>query len=120
MQQALADSAMLGDAAACAKHGITPRTLRRYRTNARRDGTLAKGALSKIEAAQQDWLQGTQADLHAISSRLREMCARAKPTPEGIHAVAGAFKILSEASLARVMLEFKLQPQGTTAQVVKQ
>ncbi len=117
-EQALADSAIFGDEAACAKHGIAPRTLRGYRTAARRDPALAQGSLSKIEAIQRDWLQQTQSDLADISARLREMCSKAKPTPSGIHAVAGAFKILSEASLARIMLEFKLQPQGTTAAIV--
>ncbi len=114
----LADAAMRGDAEAASKHGVSLRPVQKYRTRARRDPAKAAEAMQKIDQVNRDWTAQAQDDLKAMCARLRDMCAKVKPTPEGVHAVAGAIKILSEATNARVFLEAKLAVHGTTASLI--
>jgi hypothetical protein len=119
-EQAIADAAMLGDPAALAKHGISQRTLTRYRASARRDPSLAGNVLSKVEAAQSlDWLRTAEKALDDMTQAVQETVARMgrkrRQTPEELHAMCGALKIVSEAVDARSYLMLRLAPPGSIA-----
>lgn len=111
---ALADAAVLGDQAAADKHGIKVRTLRRYRTHARRDGgLLARAAFGKVEQSQREWLPVAQAALvemtDALQAAVTRMLSRKNLRPEDVHAAAGALKIVSDAMDSRLHLQFLVQ-----------
>lgn len=113
-EAALADAAMHGDKAAALKHGVSVRTLKRYRTQARRDGgQLARAALAKVDQVQRDWLPAAHEALVSMTDTLKAAVARMldkrHPRPEDVHAAAGALKIVSDAMDSRLHLQFLVQ-----------
>ena len=98
----LADADLLGDEAAAAKHGISTRTLRRYRKEAEPEHCppLAEVVLVKRQALSAHWLEeAKKARMEALARGLE--LARGS---DNLRDVTGFLKIVHDAVLADEML----------------
>jgi len=105
----LIEASILGDEAAAARYNISVRTVERYRAKLAADPRLAAFVAGKKKASEAEWAHGLASALKGNIDFLNRASAQADPSsPEAIHAVAGALKILAEVSLASKMLDVRL------------
>ena len=106
---ALVAAALLGDKRAAEKHGVTTRTLRRWRTRAARDVELSAIVREKRDAVERAWAaeipEALAADLDLIRRTAVETRNR---SPEMVRAMAVAVKVISEVAVTWRILEARL------------
>lgn len=96
----LCDALTFGDRATVKRHGISVRTLQRYRAKMATDPAMACAVAEKAKALDAAWLEtGKRARLRFIA-RMEELAE----TETDLHKVSGAFKLLSDAMLASEIL----------------
>lgn len=101
----LAEAAIYGDRKALARSGLSDRTLRNYRARLRRDPELSAIFRCKKEALEREWASALAPAIRSALAFLEEAPSRLEPSPESVHAVAGALKILAEISLTKDVLD---------------
>ncbi len=106
----LAEAEVLGDGAACAKHGISDRTLRNYRARLAQDPELAALFREKLGALARRWEEDLNPAIGEAIAFLRKAAREANPRdPKAIEAVASALKTLAELDLTHKVLEARLE-----------
>jgi len=90
----LLDAAAVGDSAACKRHGISERTLQRYRERVGADPELTAVVAEKKNAEEAGWSASRRRFLRSAIAKLEAMIAEAGP--DQIREVAGAIKIVGE------------------------
>ena len=85
----LADAALIGDKAAAKKHGISERTIGRYRKDSVQTPDVSERVREKIEAVTDDWLAETQRVRMKLLARVEIL----GETSKNLHEVAGAFDV---------------------------
>jgi hypothetical protein len=109
----LVDAILTNDRTAAAKHGITDRTLRRYRDALRTDQELsALFQLARKDAAQRSWAQELDAGLVEVITQIRTRSERLPDTPEGYQAIVDAARALGEIAVAREVLGATAREDG--------
>lgn len=113
--QALIDAITLGDPAAAEKHGVSVRSLQRYRARLSEDpdGELAQSVAAKRKALTAEWLAETARARMKILAKLERMVEAAPP--EMIREVAGALKIVHDASVSERVVADGLGSEGAGA-----
>lgn len=104
--KALIDAAIQGDATACETHGITTRTLQRYRAALENDEELSLfyAQLSRTISTQ-SWADELNLTLTSAIRKQGEMIRGLKEhTAENINATTNAIKALSEIAITRDVL----------------
>ena len=108
------DSAYLGDKAAAEKHGVSTRTVRRYRERCDSDPKLA--AFVRIEAGRREaeWAADLTPAIAAGADFLRRACEEADPSKaENITAVGEALAKLAEVKIAAALVRSRVaRPDG--------
>ncbi|GAA6759255.1 hypothetical protein [Thermus oshimai] len=105
----LAEAELLGDAAACAKYGLSDRTLRNYRARLQRDPELAALFRERLGALGKRWEEELAPAILEAVNFLKRAAREANPRdPEVIEAVAGALKTLAEIALTKEVIEARL------------
>lgn len=102
------DADMLGVECACRKWKISRRTLVNYRARVRADAQTAQLCASKKSALGRTWLEATDAARHKILERVVELSSQSRD----LHEVAGALKIVTDASVAERVVIDGLQSDG--------
>ncbi|BCZ86923.1 hypothetical protein [Thermus thermophilus] len=106
----LAEAEVLGDGPACAKHGVSDRTLRNYRRRLAEDPELAALFRERLGALGKRWEEELAPAILEAVSFLRKAAREANPKdPKAIEAVANALKVLAELDLTRMVLEARLE-----------
>lgn len=115
MAQALVDAAYTSDEAAASKHGVTVRTIRRWRDQLQDDPELVTKTATAHQAAQGSWVDTIDGAIQAGIDFLARAAAQANPCdPEAIHAVAGAVKILFEVQMSQQILDARLAARSSS------
>lgn len=100
MSRVLTDAATIGDEKAAQKHGISLRTLYRYRSVANGDSELTAAVLEKKRALSEGWLvEAKKARMKALARGLQ-----LAETSDNLRDVTGFLKIVHDAVLADEML----------------
>lgn len=111
--RALADAVLTSDRTAAAKHGITTRTLRRYREALHTDPELSASFRAALdELLTKSWADELDAGLQEI---IRQLRARTETLPEsvdGYMAIVEAAKALGEIAVAREVLSAAADPDA--------
>ncbi|WP_295821719.1 hypothetical protein [uncultured Deinococcus sp.] len=104
--RALVDAALLGDAQACASHGIALRTLQNYRKLLETDDELARfyAELSRTVTTQ-NWANELNVTLTTAIRKQGDLIRGiTTSSADNISAVTGAIKALSEIAITRDVL----------------
>jgi transposase-like protein len=111
--QILVEAATLGDKATAEKHGITQRSLQRWRKQLPDDTELSSTVADKKAKVEAGWADEIPGALRAAVTFLRKAAEQADAkSPEAIHAIAGAMKLLSETSATWKVLDARLARQN--------
>lgn len=103
------DAVVMGDRPACEKHGISLRTLQRYRTKLEDDAELSQVVAQKKEMQDEAWANEIPSAIAACINYLKDSAAACVPgNPDAIHAVSGALKIMTEVELTRKLIDARL------------
>ena len=81
------------------RYGISKRTITNYRALVRDDDVYAAVFAHKKKLREDDWVKDIPAAIAAGLEWLRNKLPSVEATPEGVHAVAGAVKLLAEVDL---------------------
>lgn len=112
----LVDALYKGDDHAANAWGITKRTIRNYRQRLREDEALSAIFLEKKLLAEQAWADDLPAAIREGIDYLRKAPRHLDYTPDNVHAVTGAVKILAELDIVRTVLNARYaelrQPLG--------
>ncbi len=101
-----------GDESALDKFEVSGRTLRRYRQQIESDPKLAEAVQRLKDKLEEDWAQSLPGAIRACLSFLAEAPEQLVPSPEAVHAVAGAMKLLTEVADRRRILDARLASQA--------
>jgi hypothetical protein len=100
------------DEHAAKKHGVTVRSLQRYRKAMANDAVLSQFVATKKKAFEDRWADELMATVRAGGKFLTAAAIEAeslqKKNPEMIRAVAGAIKICGEVLIAKRMIDARL------------
>lgn len=112
----LVEAATLGDKATAKKHGVSLRTLQRWRKQLEGDSALSQAVASKKAKVEEGWADEIPGALRAAIAFLTKAAEQADPKdPAAIHSVAGAMKLLSETSATWKVLDARLARQNRSA-----
>jgi len=113
----LVDALYSDDELAAEKHGITARTIRNYRERLDSDQELSALFHSKRREREKSWADDMPAAISSGVEYLRKVSEGLKPeetSPEMVHAIAGAVKVLSEVRMTKDVLDARLARQSRT------
>lgn len=111
--QILAEAAVLGDHDTVRRHGISLRTLQRYRQRLAKDPKLAESVARKKAVLEREWATELAPAIRQTILFLRRAAQEADPRdPHAIHAVAGALKILADVAMTQKVLDARLAGIG--------
>jgi len=111
---AIASAAELGDAEAARKFGMSVRAIQRWRRALKGDSSLSAAVAEKRAEAFKPWAELYQSARATLVAELVRHATACPISPESIHAIAGALKILGERDDAGRMLDAELQFPGKT------
>lgn len=110
----VAEAMLSGDATTCKRHGITLRTLQRWKAKVGPDHPELTRAVAERKAAVEsigDWAAKLAPAIAACIDFLKRAAEQASVSdPQVIHSVAGGLKILSDVTASRRVLDRKLGP----------
>lgn len=105
----LVEAAYKGDKAAAAQYGITARSLRNYRKRMVTDEHLSALFHQKRALVESNWAaDAPMAIRSAMQFLMRAAQDGVSYTPEAVHAVAGAMKLLADVTLTKQVLDARL------------
>ena len=97
----LLDAIDLGDVEATKRHGVTRRTLQRYRVRASGDPALAAALAARRAELAARWTDEAARVRLVLLARMGELALK---SDADLHQVAGAFKLVSDSLLATSVL----------------
>lgn len=98
-----AEADFIGEAEAAKRHGISARTVRRYRDRVAKSPELAQDVKLKKIAMSEKWIDSAGQFLDSAIAKLKEL-VDSSTGPEHIHPVSGAIKIVGELKLGASVL----------------
>lgn len=104
----LVEAAFFGDVATARRWGVHTRTIENYRQRMDSDTQLVSLFQSKKESFESDWAKDIPMALRSAIRFLQTASQSVEVTPESIHAVAGAAKILAEIGLTKEIIDARL------------
>lgn len=96
----LADAADMGDMAACAKYGISRRTLVNYRGRATGDAQVAQKCAAVKSELVATWIERAKQTRLKLLERVEALAG----TSDDLHAVTGAYKIVNDGIIAETVV----------------
>jgi hypothetical protein len=115
----LATAMAVGDKEAAKRHNCATRTIRHWRKRIETDADLAADCRSKKELAEIDWAEQLPGAIRGCIDYLKRAAESSEITPDMVHSVAGALKILNDTAVSRRVLDARLRKlEGPTAEVV--
>jgi hypothetical protein len=99
----LADAAMMGDAKAAERWGVTDRSILNWRQRLENDDELAQAFVEELRKAEEDWRSERLKFLRLGLSKLTELVGKADG-PHDIRSVAEAVKVVGELQVASDVL----------------
>jgi hypothetical protein len=114
----IVEATVAGDKATCQKYGISSRTLQRWRKGIEPedDTTLAASVGAKKAILEAQWAEEIPGALKSSIEFLRKAGEQADPkSPDAIHSVAGALKLLSEVAMSWKLLDARISRQARQA-----
>jgi uncharacterized protein (DUF2267 family) len=119
--QVLAEAAIYGDAKAATRASITVRTIQNYRKRLAVDTLLSQLFAEKRAALERKWASSLAPAIRSAVGFLQRAAEEADPRdPEAIHAVAGAFKLLTEVAITKEILDERFAERRAQAEPVRQ
>lgn len=104
----LVEALYFGDKRTAARWGITNRTVVNYRNRLNDDAELSNLFLLKKSQFETDWASKIPASILAGIDYLGEAAKQTDYSPETIHAIAGAVKILAEIGLTKELIDARI------------
>lgn len=104
----LVEAVFFGDARAAQRWGVSTKTVQRYRNELNTNEQLSDCFSIKKQEFELNWATEIPAAVRAGIRFLLEAPQKLVTTPESVHAVAGAVKILSEIGLAKEIVDARL------------
>jgi transposase-like protein len=100
--------------ATCSRHGITRRTLQRWRKSLKvGDTELSRNVAEKKRALDDAWAEKIPGCLSACVEYITEAASQVLRTdPQAIHAVAGAMKLVSEVAATWKIIDARISSQS--------
>lgn len=109
----LVDASFYGDAAAAKRMGVTIRSIENYRKRLETDSELVVLFANKKRLFESSWASELPAAIRACIAFFVRAAQEGNPRdPEMVHAVAGAFKLVTDAGFAKAILDVKLAEHG--------
>lgn len=109
----LVDASFYGDQAAAKRAGLHERTIDNYRRYMAEDAELARLFAEKKRLFEASWASELPAAIRACIAFFVRAAQEGNPRdPEMVHAVAGAFKLVTDAGFAKAILDVKLAEHG--------
>lgn len=119
----LVEALFFGDKRTAQRWGITGRTIVNYRYRLAEDEELSRLFYLKKTEFESNWAKDIPAAIMAGISFLGEAAKQNDYSPEMIHAIAGAVKILAEVGLTKEIIDARIgkldRPDGEEAQAVE-
>jgi len=104
----LVEAVFFGDVPTAKRWGIHHRTIENYRQRLDSDNQLVLLFQSKKESFESEWAKDIPMALRSAIRFLQDASQSVTVTPESIHAVAGAAKILAEIGLTKEIIDARL------------
>lgn len=111
----IAEAMVLGDKGASEKHGVSTRTIKRWRAALKNDPVLAQHISDKKAIVEADWAAKLPGALGICVEWIATNVPHLGRTPESLHAIAGAMKLLAETGLQKQLLDARLARQAGSA-----
>jgi len=106
----LVEALFFGDARTAKKWGISKRTVDNYRVRLNNNTNgLVTVFKSKKELFEGEWANDIPVTVRIAMDYIRRASNELDITPEGVHAIAGALKIIAEVGLTKEMIDVRLQ-----------
>jgi hypothetical protein len=103
---ALVEAAYLGDVEAAEKHGVTTRSIRRWRDRLDDDRKLSALVRVKRKKAEEDWAKELSTSIRAAINFLARASQNANvKDPETIEAVTAALEVLTSVAMTKRVLD---------------
>lgn len=109
----LVEAAYKGDKATAEAHGITDRTIRNWKKRLDDDAEFSAVFHLKRRTAEKEWADELPESIRACINFLKDAAkSEMRVTPDGIHAVAGALKVMAEVAIVKDALDVRLAKQN--------
>lgn len=106
--QVVLDSMYASDEEVARKHNISMRTVRNYRKLVEADSGVAAVFQLKKMKSDEAWAHQIPGALRAVLKWVEDSMPSMPPTPDTLHAAAGAAKLLSEIEMTRRIIDDRL------------
>jgi hypothetical protein len=118
--RALAEAAVFGDATATERHGISLRTLQRWREQLGNDDKLAQCVAEKRRSLDEQWAEDLVPAIRASIDFIKRAAQEATlADPNMVHSIVGGFKILTDVAIAQKILDERLARQRGPVDAVR-
>lgn len=108
----IVEAMFFGDERTADRWSITPRTIYNYRKRLHNNSELSELFINKKREFESEWANDVPATIRMAMDYIRRATQELSVTPEGLHAVTGAFKIVSEIGIAKEVMDAKLRELG--------
>lgn len=105
----LVDATIYGDKEAAVRNEIHRRTIRKYREEFYASKERAELFLGKLRQLEAEWADGLNAYMLSGLDYLKRAATELPYTPEGVHAVTGSIKLISEIQQRRMILQYRMR-----------
>ena len=109
----LAEAVVAGDDVTAKKHGVSKRSIRRWRKDLESNAPLAEETRAKKELVEGDWANALPSAIQKSIAFLEKAADQCDATdPEAVHAIAGSMKLLTEVAMSRRLIDARLSKQA--------
>lgn len=116
----LVEALFFGDIRTANKWGIHKQTIHNYRKRLSNDTNgLVTVFENKRQLFQEEWIDDVPVTVRLAMDYIKRASQEADITPENIHAIAGALKIVAEVGLTKEMLDVRFEAIKRDRQMVE-
>lgn len=107
--QVLVFASLYGDNQAAKDSGLALRTIQHYKKRLREEPELAKIYVLKKQEFEGEWVNEVASTLLAGMNYIKQASQSEEKTPEMVHAIAGAMKIVGEIGLTKEIIDARIR-----------
>lgn len=105
----LVEAFLFGDEQAAKRNGLGLRTIQNYKSRMRTTPELAEKFIQKKEIVESDWANEIKPAMIAAVDYLKRASQSNDTSPEMVHAIAGAAKILSGIGMTKELVDARVR-----------
>ena len=116
----LVEALFFGDDPVAKKWGIHKRTIQNYRVRLQNNTNgLVSTFKHKKQAFESEWANDVPITIRMALSYIQRASTELEMSPDGVHAITGALKIVAQVGLMKEMMDVRLQSFGYSGEDAK-